>query len=465
MGKNVCIRLFAILFSVCLASFVQQSDAIVLDTVLDRHLVKKAELIFIGTVEKINYRSSESSAGRETPIPHTFVTFAIKQVLKGAAEDKSMITLRFQGGLNEEQQILRVSGSPLLDIGDEGVFFVFRNGISACPIVGGRHGFIRVAGDRVFSDLGNDLILSKNPIAAARLHPYDFDYSLLIQQLLQPDNEAKRAVSNNLSKESIALLRSPDSWRDLDSQAFSFELPLRLAGLIRFDQPVSAFHKQFFPVEFRHAARNLVQLLLYRDLNAMLLQPTLFTQAPVFETLSKLLNEELLRRLTTLARTQSPLSSDVVLTNRRVLESIYPNAITRSLDQIIVNGQYQPREEIMVNLIGNYKFAIEMVPPEEGEGRPPQPDMLPEGEVMTPQLLLPYLEAMVVRLHTAEELQTLKPVLSANPDIAFTLPPLRTARPPQNFTVPQKPPRTDQEQLELKLLEESGGNPVFSNSR
>ena len=121
-------------------------------------LVKKADLVFAGVVEKVEYSFSDAEGGKRPRIPHTFVTYRIEDVLRGNAPGET-ITLRFIGGRGEQASFLLASEMPLFDAGDRDVLFVSGNTMSGCPLVGCADGRLRVIQDHVFNDAGQAIEL------------------------------------------------------------------------------------------------------------------------------------------------------------------------------------------------------------------------------------------------------------------------------------------------------------------
>jgi hypothetical protein len=125
--------------------------------VLDEQaLVERAELVFEGVVERVDYAFSDDQGGARPRVPHTFVTYHIDRVVRGQAPGDT-ITLRFIGGRGEQAKFLMVSELPLFDVGDRDVLLVTGNGRSACPLVDCARGRLRIIQGRAFSDEGQAL--------------------------------------------------------------------------------------------------------------------------------------------------------------------------------------------------------------------------------------------------------------------------------------------------------------------
>ncbi|PSB01931.1 hypothetical protein [Merismopedia glauca] len=117
--------------------------------------VKNSEFAFQGVVSKVEYRSSDNAH----PVPHTFVTFKVEKLLKGASKPE-FVTLRFVGGTDGKGNFLSVSGVPLFDVGDRDILFAKGNGQFACPLVNCGSGRLRVINNQVFTDDGRPLLIN-----------------------------------------------------------------------------------------------------------------------------------------------------------------------------------------------------------------------------------------------------------------------------------------------------------------
>jgi len=138
------------------------ASATILEPRTERQLVRDADLIFQGTVTRIEYRFSSSTASSKA-LPHTFVTFSLQSVLKGKlAAGAKTLTLRFLGGPNLKGQYLRALDCPLFDVGDRDVVFVRRNNRNICPVAGWSQGRFRVVGSEIYNDDGREVWLLAN---------------------------------------------------------------------------------------------------------------------------------------------------------------------------------------------------------------------------------------------------------------------------------------------------------------
>jgi hypothetical protein len=101
-------------------------------------LVQRADLIFVGQV------LAARSEWRQQPdhkVIKTLVTFQVAEVLKGTG--RTPLTLEFLGGTVGDTS-LEIDGVPTFRVGEHAVLFVEKNGIELCPLVGLRHGKLRV---------------------------------------------------------------------------------------------------------------------------------------------------------------------------------------------------------------------------------------------------------------------------------------------------------------------------------
>jgi hypothetical protein len=146
--RNASLWTAAVLAVVCIGSTAQAHDA---GRDLN-HLVERANLVFVGRVTAIEYRSLPSENQEEGTIPHTFVTYAVERVLRGNAPGQ--ITLRFIGGPDGRGRFLTVSRVPIVQQGDRDLLFVENAESATCPLVQCEKGRFRILGDRVYASQG-----------------------------------------------------------------------------------------------------------------------------------------------------------------------------------------------------------------------------------------------------------------------------------------------------------------------
>lgn len=114
-----------------------------------------ADAVVVAVVEQIEYRMSRSTA-EQPPIPYTFVTLVVQNVLRGSVNG-GRLTLRFHGGLFPDGRFLEDSNAPLFDVGERSILLVSRNGDLDVPLAGWRFGRLRVINGRVYDDFGKPL--------------------------------------------------------------------------------------------------------------------------------------------------------------------------------------------------------------------------------------------------------------------------------------------------------------------
>jgi hypothetical protein len=147
-------QVWCLLLAGTLQSGVSSVEAASLDPVSPRQLVEQADLIFAGVVADVQYRNSDISGPDDVALPHTFVTFAVENVLKGSVANGSHITLRFEGGRAGQNKAMLVPGIPLFDVGDRDILFVKGNGAVPCPLVGWEQGRFRNINNTIYTDGG-----------------------------------------------------------------------------------------------------------------------------------------------------------------------------------------------------------------------------------------------------------------------------------------------------------------------
>jgi hypothetical protein len=120
-------------------------------------LLDQADLVFEGTVVSIEFKNSEVVEAGDAKLPHTFVTYAIEDRVKGDSSAGQFVTLRFLGGPAGDGRVLEVAGVPQFALGDRDVLFVRNEKSMIGPIVGLEAGRYRVVRGGVFDALGNNL--------------------------------------------------------------------------------------------------------------------------------------------------------------------------------------------------------------------------------------------------------------------------------------------------------------------
>lgn len=119
-----------------------------------QELLNKSDLVFSGKVVDVQYKDSTDG------IPHTFVTYAIDQVISGRP-DADQITLRFMGGRQQRGEVIRyleVSESPEFHVGDSDILFASKNNTSICPLANCTSGRFRSRDGVITSDDGRAII-------------------------------------------------------------------------------------------------------------------------------------------------------------------------------------------------------------------------------------------------------------------------------------------------------------------
>lgn len=118
-------------------------------------LSAEADLVFQGTVTDITYAASIEG------IPHTFVTYKVEDVLKGAYRAPTL-TLRFIGGVKIEGNVMRklsVSHAPHFENGQQDLLMVKGNTQTQCPLVRCAQGRFRFHQGMVTNEAGDVLAL------------------------------------------------------------------------------------------------------------------------------------------------------------------------------------------------------------------------------------------------------------------------------------------------------------------
>jgi len=146
-------RLIAISLGLALTFNASAESDLDLDT-----LSQDAEYVFKGTVVDVQYRQSEGTPENPEGIPHTFVTYKVDEEYKSQGQN-SEVTLRFTGGVIDEDKIMLNDSMPLMDIGDKDLLFVAGNGQKPCPLVNCKQGRFREIDGYMFDDDGSTIVL------------------------------------------------------------------------------------------------------------------------------------------------------------------------------------------------------------------------------------------------------------------------------------------------------------------
>lgn len=124
------------------------------------NMLRRAELVFEGTVTDVQYRLSTEDQGHPAT-PYTFITYRINALLKGNYS-AGTITLRFLGGLMAPgaEEFLSVPHHPLFDVGDHDVLLVAGNTEYLCPLVNCARGRFRYVDGLVVNEEGQTIQFS-----------------------------------------------------------------------------------------------------------------------------------------------------------------------------------------------------------------------------------------------------------------------------------------------------------------
>lgn len=128
-------------------------------------MAQDANAVFHGKVIAVDYRGSKATKG-QAPLPHTFVTFEVQDVLYGnpSVTNRKTFTIRFLGGAAEDGRLMLIDVHPKFDVGDEDVLFVTGNGVADCPLVECANGRFRVVDDMMYNEHGQKVMLKEHSI-------------------------------------------------------------------------------------------------------------------------------------------------------------------------------------------------------------------------------------------------------------------------------------------------------------
>lgn len=137
-------------------------------------LVDQSNLVFIGKVERVEYRNARSEDQKGGPIPYTIVTYRIGQVLRGKAPGEQ-ITMRLLGGPDGRGGFLSVTGVPVIQEGDQDLLFVGNTNDPSCPLVFCEMGRYRILNEAVFDTYGSPVRdVVKTKVVSRGIPPKEF---------------------------------------------------------------------------------------------------------------------------------------------------------------------------------------------------------------------------------------------------------------------------------------------------
>jgi hypothetical protein len=211
------------------------------------------------------------------------------------------------------------------------------------------------------------------------------------------------------------------------------------------------------PNRYRRAAKTPAELLILRDFNLLLTTRNAFS----LDQLGSIKLSEQSQGFLLTSHDELSLEQ-VVLGNRRVLEDIYPNAITRSRDVSIIPASFHRVPDLLNHKTPTGEIDI-VLEDSEFEGPQVEPEVSSAESKSERIALAEYLEQLseLIRVvHSEDDLKNLPAVQSANLEEPFTI----------NFKQPIslrydlpgfEDDLSEADRAELQLLEENGGNPVI----
>lgn len=130
------------------------------------HGLIKSELVFEGEVVDVAYRLSRRADDQRTGLAHTFVTYQVDAVLRGSIAtigsrthpERFLLTLRFMGGVEGDDEYSIYSGTPLFDVGDRDLLVVTGNGSRICPLADCKQGRYRYIDGLVYNEDGHEIV-------------------------------------------------------------------------------------------------------------------------------------------------------------------------------------------------------------------------------------------------------------------------------------------------------------------
>lgn len=424
-----------------------------------RHLIKEAEMVFIGVVEQIDYRTSSARDKDDAVLPHTFVTFKIEEVFKGRTASNT-ITLRFQGGRTEvadaKFEYLTSPEIPLFDLADRDILFIRGNCKSICPLVGMKKGRLRVIDNHIYTDDGRPIGFSEDLQWSLPFLRNDIiQANDLFDRLLRPRDMHDKHISSIVAKavhESMqaAIKAGPHSAAEMYAKVI----------LAKELNEITGINNVMLSLDPKRRGRATPQIIPNR-----LLSKT--------KKADSLLRKET-RRL--LVKGKSPLSlKQGAILNRLLLEDLYNPYFVRSLKTNLVILPFRLEDlplkvQEAVNIHEAFGKKLTFMRIEKGDTDPDQVSsknqQRSKGKNITEPSLdefLKYIKVSVQNLHTKKELMSVPSVVSALKNEPFYIKAIKPVCLKLDV-LPLQAEKKKQKQLdrlEEEAMIKSGFNPVL----
>lgn len=131
-----------------------------------RMYVEQSNLVLIGDVADVSYRNARIEGGGGV-LPHTIVTYRIRNVLRGKAPGETFV-MRFVGGSDGQGHFTSVSGVPMFQPGEQDLLFIANNGKNGCALVECEWGRYRIVKNAIYNTHGAPVLSLIKEHALAR---------------------------------------------------------------------------------------------------------------------------------------------------------------------------------------------------------------------------------------------------------------------------------------------------------
>lgn len=140
--KSMFVSLVLVLAFLLLSS--HSAGASMMEKMSFDSVVGESDTVISGRVVNIEHKTLDVKGNK---VPHTFVTIAIEDNLKGNVKG-DVCTIKLAGGpLPEENKVYVVEGVPTFTMGEEVFLFLRNNQSLYSPVVGLNQGFFKVVTD------------------------------------------------------------------------------------------------------------------------------------------------------------------------------------------------------------------------------------------------------------------------------------------------------------------------------
>ncbi len=214
-------------------------------------LVGESDLIIFGEVIDIQYRNSQPTREQPQGLPHTFVTYKIRETLRGRTPGET-ITLRVPGGADGSGGIYMETTAPIFARNQADILFLTGDAVTGCPLVNCVDGRFRVVDNRVFNGWGIPVVEATERLRIGGKPRFDLNVIELPRpsfELLLKQPETQRIIQQESQRtgQSIAELQRRYETEAPAAYRVGYGFQAAVAAGDNFDSPEAAPIETFGP--------------------------------------------------------------------------------------------------------------------------------------------------------------------------------------------------------------------------